>query len=304
MIDWDQFHFVRPAWLAAVPLIILGWAYARKSYRVANDFADVVAPHLSAALTVNHKKSLLWMPVDNVSILLLCLCAALAGPTWNRQLSPWHEETAPLVVALEVSDSMLNNDVSPNRLSRARFKILDILKERQGASTAIVVYGKSSHVLVPLTKDVEIVKPFLEALDPDVMPEGATRASSVFPLVTSLLEGSSRRGNLLFVNDGFAQSDHAQLAAFVVDSASPATLVLNVDPTASGVLPAHLDSFNMVVRQLTPDGQDVTALLSAMESRVDASAGNDTRWEEAGWWLIWPALALNLLWFRRGWSVP
>ena len=66
---------------------------------------------------------------------------------------------------------MRANDLQPTRLDRARFKVLDLIEQRSGSSTALIAYAGSAHILMPPTKDLNVVKPFLESLDPAIMPE-------------------------------------------------------------------------------------------------------------------------------------
>ena len=63
-----------------------------------------VAPHLRDALTVNRAAKVRVQPIDGIALVLVASTLAAAGPTWSRQASPWLAETAPLVVALEVSE--------------------------------------------------------------------------------------------------------------------------------------------------------------------------------------------------------
>ena len=161
----ELFHFMRPLWLLALPLLLAGWWLVRRREADGAQMTSLVAPHLRDALTVNRDARGGFRPVDGVVIALLALALGAAGPTWNKQPSPWFSETAPLVIAVEVSDSMRSNDLQPTRLDRARFKVLDLIAHRTGSRTALIAYAGSAHVVMPPTTDVDVVKPFLESLD-------------------------------------------------------------------------------------------------------------------------------------------
>ena len=90
--------------------------------------SSTIASHLLDALTVGKHKRKSILPSDIVTLILVFSVLAASGPVWNKVPSPWFSESAPLVIAIEVSDSMRSNDVLPTRLDRARFKVLDLVE--------------------------------------------------------------------------------------------------------------------------------------------------------------------------------
>ena len=324
----ELFHFIRPFWLLALPVLVLLWWLIRHRTERKADVGDLIAPHLRDALIVNRQDGSRLRAVDGVIAAGVCLTLAAAGPTWSRIPSPWFSESAPLVVAIEVSDSMRANDVQPTRLDRARFKVLDLISVRTGGRTAIIAYAGSAHIVVPPSSDAAVLKPLLESLDPAVMPLPGSSAATVLPLARELLGDDAARGSVLFVNDGFERADLAPLAAFADEPNTPglAALVVGTDAggvallpdgspvTASGgqrldtrVDPALLRDVASsagvsVTRMQTGDG-DIRALLGAIASHLTQAEDPDAQWEEQGWWLLWPAAGLMLLWFRRGWTM-
>ena len=71
-------------------------------------------------------------------------CLVVAGPTWEREITPFTEDHAPLVIAIELTPSMLCTDQQPTRLERARHKVRDLLARRRGARTAVIGYAGSA----------------------------------------------------------------------------------------------------------------------------------------------------------------
>jgi Ca-activated chloride channel family protein len=134
----ELLHFLRPLWLLALPAIALTWWLVRRREASAMDAGAFIAPHLRDALTINREARRGVRAVDGVALAMLAAAVGAAGPTWSKQASPWFAETAPLVIAIEVSDSMRSNDLLPTRLDRARFKILDLVAARTGARTALI----------------------------------------------------------------------------------------------------------------------------------------------------------------------
>jgi Ca-activated chloride channel family protein len=301
MNTFDLFHFIRPLWLVAIPLLAIIWWLVRRREATTTLVGDLVAPHLADALTVNPSGRNGFRPVDGVVIAAITMAVAAAGPTWSKQPSPWFAETAPLVIAIEVSDSMRSNDLQPTRLDRARFRVLDLIRARTGSRTAIIAYSGSAHIVVP--------------------------PSAVLPLAQNLLGTDAPIGTVLFVNDGFSPADVPALAEFSAEPGAASLLALVVGTDEGGValmpdgspvmadgggrLDTGVDAGTLrrieneagipVIRASTT-GDDVGRLTRMIASNLQQADDPEAQWRDQGWWLLWPAAFLTLLWFRRGWT--
>ncbi len=327
-MNLEALHFLRPFWLLALGAVALVWWWVRQRDVQFVQLGSIVAAHLRDALTVNRSTKLRMQPIDGVALALITSVIAAAGPTWSQQASPWFAETAPLVIAIEVSDSMRSNDLQPNRLERARFEVLDLLEQRTGARTALIAYAGSAHVVMPLAKDLAAIKPFLESLDPAIMPISGTDASRVLPLALELLGENPTTGTLLFVNDGFDAAEVSAFAEFAQRPDTPALVALVVGTKEGGVafLPdgspivsesgARLDTRvdPAVLRRISREADmpiiwaasgdgDLRQLLGAIESNLQQADDPDARWRDQGRLALWPSAFLLLLWFRRGWTM-
>lgn len=321
-------HFLRPMWLLALPAIAIIWWLVRRREASQGQVSDIVAPHLREALTVNRNMRKGVRAVDGICVASICAALAAAGPTWSKQPSPWYAESAPLLIAIEVSDSMRSNDTQPTRLDRARFKVMDLVAARTGSRTALIAYAGSAHIVVPPSTDADVLQPFLESLDPAIMPMAGSDASAVLPLANSLLGDRPAAGTLLFINDGFDTGDVALLAEFAGRPNNPslAALVVGSDeggiafmPDGSPVMAAgggRLDTridpallrrvaaeANMSVVRAGAGDADIRQLLRTIQSNLRQADDPDSAWRDQGWWLLWPAMLLVLFWFRRGWTM-
>jgi len=324
----DALHFLRPLWLVALPPVALLWWLARRETGHNPRGDGFLAPHLRDALTIDRDRSDRARAMDGVALVMLCLTVAAAGPTWKQQLAPWFRETAPLVVAIEVTDSMRSNDLLPTRLDRARYELIDLVQARTGARTALIAYAGSAHVVMPPTNDVQVLQTFLESLDPAIMPVGGTRASEVLPLARRLLGVEGPRSTLLFVNDGFERADLSALTGYAaaLDAPAIAALVVGRDEGGVALLPdgspvvgpdgSRLDTridpgplraaereAGVAVVRATSGAGDTRALLRHISSQQMTASDPDARWQDEAWLALWPALLLTLFWFRRGWAM-
>src|SRR5262249_34672520 len=157
-------------WLIALLPVAAVLMLVRHRQRAEVQWGGVIAPHLLKYLIVNPEKRWSIQPIYIVAAGLVLGIIALSGPTWRRELPPFVEDKAPLMIALAVSSSMMKQDVAPSRLERAKQKIKDLLAARAGARTGLVAYAGTAHLVMPLTDDRVVIEPFLAALAPALMP--------------------------------------------------------------------------------------------------------------------------------------
>ena len=221
------FTFLRPLVLLGLLPLALLWLLLRR--RTAADAPAVpdIAPHLLAALTIGRSERRRLGAPDLLIGAAMLMTLAAAGPAWRPAPSPFVSETAPLVIALDLSPSMTATDIAPSRLERAKQKIRDLVALRAGARTALVAYAGSAHLVMPLTDDPTVLLPFLEALDPGIMPDAGRTASAALALAESLLAQEDTPGSVLFVTDGI---DPADIAAFPAAGSTRVALVVTASP--------------------------------------------------------------------------
>ncbi|WP_029065493.1 VWA domain-containing protein [Labrenzia sp. DG1229] len=301
--QFEAFHFLRPWWLLALPAIGLLWGIVRVRPSRRFELPSVIVPHLAAALTIGQENQRRLQPVDTIAMILCLLAVATAGPVWSRVPNPLVSDTAPLVVALKVSNSMMQPDVPPNRLERAKQKILDLLKGRAGAKTALIAYAGSAHQVVPLTEDPDVIKPFLEGLEPRVMPQEGEAAGEALVLAQTILQTRSEPGSILFLLDGISNSDTALTAnGNTENDATVHFWVFSREPNA--VETPDGPGFGPTVA-VTADARDVQQIIRNINTTYQAalSQDEDAKWRDQGVLVAWPAALLLLFWFRRGWTM-
>ncbi|GAB4514023.1 MAG: VWA domain-containing protein [Roseibium sp.] len=297
------FHFIRPWWLAGLPLTAMLWWLVRRSVNAKPALPEGIAPHLGKALSVGSGSAARLLPIDGVCIAISLLFIGTAGPTWSRQPDPLVSDMAPLVIALKVTGSMRQTDVAPNRLERAKQKIEDLLERRAGGKTALVAYAGTAHQVVPLTEDPDVVKPFLEGLSPEVMPREGESASRALPLAGDILGSEDAPGTILFVLDRVSDADGPAFTRHAAEGGAPILFwrMSRDSPDRSG-LSAVPSASPIGIRA---DSSDVDQVVSRIEAAYQAALSRDERqnWRDRGWIFALPAALIALLWFRRGWTM-
>ncbi|MBB5190737.1 hypothetical protein HNQ50_001459 [Silvimonas terrae] len=326
-INLDAFHFLRPHWLwliaVAAVLVVLWHALSDPRRR----WRGIIAPHLLTHLLVDPHRFWRVRPVHLTALTLTVLAVAAAGPTWEQEAPPFSQDTAPLVVALDLSASMNATDIPPTRLDRCKQKIKELMKLRNGARTGLVVYAGTAHMVVPPTDDPDFMGLFLDALDTSLMPRAGKNALGALQQADHLLSKEPAAGTIVFCTDGF---DRNQIPAFAkaIGQQRALVLLLAVGTARGGPLRSQnggvvTDSaghpqqgkFDLAALQAAAaaadapltsvrlDDDDVAWVQRRAVSHMQAAEERNAqvRWKEAGYYLCFPLALLAALWFRRGW---
>jgi Ca-activated chloride channel homolog len=232
---------------------------------------------------------------------VLCVLA-VAGPVWEREPSPFADAKPPVMVVLRVAPSMQTPDLSPTRLDRARQKLADLFKLREGAATGLIAYAGSAHLVLPPTSDGDVVLAMAGALSPEIMPKEGDDLVSAMALARRVLAGNGAGGSVLLVADTVASDQVGRLQPGSV----PTTLFAAAPPEVAAAdqgLEGADSALDARLVATTVDQSDVTEIAARLD-RVGQPrdvAGEGEHWKEAGYWLT-PLIALIALgWFRRGW---
>jgi len=321
-----DFHFLRPWWLLAlVAAVLLPWLLGQRT-DVRARWRGMIAPALLDHLLVETGSARRLRPVHLTAVLIALGALATAGPTWERERPPFFEDTAPLAIAIDLSQTMDATDISPSRLERVKLKVQDLLERRKGARTAVFVYAGSAHMVLPLTEDASLVNSYVASLETRIMPVKGKDTAGALRAVDAALANEPVPGTILFLTDGVEQ---AAFPAFSDYKGRHDIMVLGVGTaeggpvrigdgqyltdSAGGRVFAKLDvdglktlqrEAGVQVATVTLDDGDVEWIARRIQTAFEQKAAEGaTRWRDMGWWLTFPIALVGVLWFRRGWSV-
>ncbi len=324
-----DFHWLRPAWLLAIPVIIVFAVMLARRQLGAGNWRDIVdaelMPHVLSRTPGRGHDHRWWL----FGLAGVVAAAALAGPAWQRIDTPVFRAEQALVIALDLSRSMDARDIEPSRLSRAKLKILGALDRREGGQTALLVYTSNAFTVTPLTDDVDTIAALVNSLSTDIMPSRGSYPEVGIRKGQSLLEQSGvGYGEVLLIADGGASPAAEKAARDLVDAGYTLS-VMGVGTREGAPIPRLAGGFvtdnrgKIAVARLeerglrdlatagggrfavlSPDDRDLDHLLSG-EVAVAAAAGDDAlatdQWREEGPWLVLLLLPLAALAFRKGW---
>ena len=189
-------RFVNPIFLilaAIVPVAGLFWAFLRARREKALTRITLNVPKSSAAG--------LQMGLV-VAGLVLSLFAA-SRPQWGKTTEKVTERSRNVVVAIDVSRSMLAQDVRPNRLERAKADVADLIDSLEGDRCALVAFRRTGVVICPLTTDHGYLRSALEQLTPESAPRGETDLGSAIRASLEALDPAADDHNaIIMISDG------------------------------------------------------------------------------------------------------
>lgn len=197
-----EFHFIRPYWfIAIIPVAFILWKLAKR-HLINKHWESVCDPELLPYILVGKSGQKKITNIVLAALVFLLIIIALAGPSWERLPQPVFQKESALVIALDLSLSMYADDIKPNRLERARFKIADLLKLRQEGQTALLVYAGDAFTVTPLTDDIKTINSLLTSLSPAIMPAlGSNTDIALTKSVELLKQAGISQGHILLVSD-------------------------------------------------------------------------------------------------------
>lgn len=290
-----NFHLLRPWWLVGlIPIALILFMLLRRD-RNEMQWTGAIAPNLLKHMTVAPAQRWHIRPAWLVASALALAIVALAGPAWRRELPPFVEDKAPLMIALDVSASMGGTDIAPSRLERSKQKIVDILAARGNARTGLIAFAGSAHLVMPLTDDRRVIEPFLDSLNAALMPVPGKAPVAAVELASKSLADELYAGTILIVSDDLGTASAADLGRA---AGRNGLLILAVVPADK----AHSPIDNV---RVTVDSSDIEAVTRRINTHFQSAEADKigARWLDEGFWLLLPIWLLSLLWFRRGVTV-
>lgn len=326
---FDEFHFLRPLCLLAfIPLVALIHFWVKKTRGRSKWLSAINSDLLSVLIEENAKSSGTWLKAALLFALAVTV-VGLAGPTWEKLPQNVEQKNDALVIMLDLSLSMLAEDIKPSRVVKAKQKVIDILRLRKEGLTGLIVYAGDAHSVVPLTDDNATIENLLVALGPTMMPVFGSNPEHAMTLAVELFSNAGmQEGRVLIISDGIDDIDAVskfrnsafpisvigvgtpQGAPIPIDLPGQARRYIN-DPSNDRVI-VRLEEDNLVqianqsfgrYARLSVGEQDISRALSTSLPTEDASIKVEREfdtWADQGHWVTLLLLPLVLLGFRRG----
>ena len=256
-----MFRFEHPGlfWAALIPLLLVGLYFVRK-YLILRDWsgwgAESSNQKVFAALPA--KPRWLWLGI----LAAILLVIAFVNPQWGYKTVAVETKTADIYILMDISNSMLAEDVAPSRLERAKRFALDLSTAFRTDKVGLILFAGNAYMQSPLTTDWHAIQLYLSAAGPD---QAGTQGTAIGDAVRLALkpkeEGvTAGHGALIILTDGEDHDSDAPSAVVAANEAGWITYIVGIGTETGATIPMSIDGIKDVKRDET--GQPVKTALN------------------------------------------
>lgn len=187
--------------LLIIPLLFVFYAiYLKARKRRIEKLGD---PQLVADLMPTASKGKGWLKISLLAAAWLFFVIGLCRPQMGARLKEHQSQGIEVMIALDVSNSMLAEDYSPNRLERSKLAISRLVDKLQGDRIGLIVFAGESFVQLPITADYVSAKIFLNSINTGSVPiQGTALAEAIMSAARSFSSQSERSRAIILITDG------------------------------------------------------------------------------------------------------
>jgi Ca-activated chloride channel family protein len=235
-------------WLLALPAGLLVWELVRIRRLSGTEHPKILRAEAGlsgVSLTEASSKP----PFSSRRRFLLCAglalgIVAIARPQWGRLDEPVFDQSREIIIALDLSRSMLTPDVKPSRLERSKLLIQSLLDHLKGERVGLVVFSGTAFLQAPLSADYEILREFLPSLGPDYLPEGGTNYRQLIDTsIEAFGESAAADRYLIILSDGEATDDDWKSRVPELEKKGIRVIGLGVGTSGGGMIPDGAGAF-------------------------------------------------------------
>lgn len=231
----DKIYF----WLLAIiPVIILlaigvyAWQKKVQQRFADNDLFTELVPHRSTLKPV--------LKLIIFCLALACFCLALVNPKLGSKMETVKREGVDIVFAMDVSKSMLAEDIAPNRLEKSKQIVSQIINNLVGDRIGIIGYAGSAFPQIPITTDYASAKTFLKAMNTDMVSSQGTATGDAIELAKGYYDDANVLSKvLIIIGDGEDHGSEFQTAAEAATAEGIKIITIGVGTPKGGPIPVN-----------------------------------------------------------------
>lgn len=199
VLRFENPHLLNLLWGVPVLVIFFIWAIKYKK-SLLKRFGNL---EIVEKLMRNYSRGRRNLKIMLLIVSYIFFCFALANPQIGTKLEEVTREGVDIIVALDVSQSMLAEDIKPNRLEKAKHEVGKLIDILQGDRIGLVAFAGIPHVQCPLTLDYSAAKLFLSIIDTDIIPQPGTAIGAAVKTAMKAFNSKERKYKvLILITDG------------------------------------------------------------------------------------------------------
>lgn len=300
-----NFHFLRPWWLLmSLPLLGLAFTLWQQKPQL-RAWSAICDPHLLDHLLQKKGTGQRMGSLSCILISMLFMIISSAGPVWYKLPVATYKPVQPRILVLDMSENMMARDLSPNRLSRAKFKLRDLLAHKDIGQFGLVAFTGEPFIVSPLTDDGQTIASLLSSLTPDIMPVTGQNLTTALDAANQLIKQAGYAyGQILVLTADSPSSEAIALAKKLAQSGIYSSIMpITADKKLNPLYQRFAEAGEGQVLKYRSDSSDLTQWITASANKQFTLNKDEDipLWRDEGRWFLIPALLLLLPVFRRGW---
>lgn len=300
----SNLHWIRPHWLYALIPWVMGAYFLWRNQSNQSSWSAICDPHLLKHQLVDSGKQL-RLSMTPIILALLLVIVGLAGPSWTKLPTPTYQTVMPRVILLDMSPSMLDTDIKPSRLFRAKLLIRDILAQSKEGQIALIAYSSMPFIVSPLTEDNNTIVSLLSSLTEDIMPVTGNDMAAALKEGKRLVEQAGfHLGDMLVVTGSEPPQRAIDVSAELAGGNFHSSILsVNSNTQPSGADKAFATAGKGIAISYLNSNQGIQQWLndSSRSHQLHEDVMNNVpQWRDEGHWLMMIALLCLIPVFRRG----
>ena len=236
MLRYDNIDFLY--FLALIPLIAIGlYFYNRWQKKSIEKFGD---ENLVKELMQNHSKARKNIKNTLFIFSIAFLIIGISNPQIGTKMEEVKREGVDLMIAIDLSHSMMAQDIKPNRLERAKQAISRLIDKLEGDRIGLVVFAGEAYVQLPITTDYSAAKLFLSTVNTSIIPTQGTKIGNAIDLcVKSFDQENNQNKAIIIITDGENHDEEAISSAKIAQEQNIYIHTLGMGLTKGGPIPIY-----------------------------------------------------------------
>jgi len=252
-------------------LIFLGWAERSREAAIQKLGDPSLIQRLSLTVNWSGRKwqTRLWL------LALVLTLLALARPQWGSEVQVVKQEGVQVMVALDVSKSMLAQDIKPDRLTRAKMEISDLMNKLDGDEIGLTLFSGASFIQFPLTNDYDTARSFLESASPNSISRPGTEMGAAIRTAMSGFDNNHNSQRVIvIITDGENHQPDAIAEAQAAAQEGVLIYTIGFGSTEGEPIPEYAADGSIVSYKTDETGQTVLSRLDETTLQEIAQIGH------------------------------